>query len=167
MTAVTVELVAPTSAAPLTLDERMALASLAMDERLQRASAAINVNTAHIETVEVLPAITGPVQTPEPPCPYTTPIAQLLHRAHAHLEAGWCRDALRDEQGAVCLLGAIRAAGATGRAYDMADEILYETIRRIDPRAHSTSGWNDVQMTSRGPLIVLERAARLADARGL
>ncbi|WP_405769271.1 hypothetical protein OG539_32745 [Actinacidiphila glaucinigra] len=153
-------------AEPNSLDERLALASLEMDARLAMASAAIGVNTAHIPD-EVLPPITQPVQAPEPPCPYTTPIAQLLHRARPHLEAGWCTQVLRDEKGAVCLLGSLRAAGATGASYDMAADILFEVIQRIDPRADSVSGWNDLQATSRGPLIVLERAARLASDRGL
>src|SRR5690349_4147891 len=92
---------------PLSLDERLALAHLAMDERLAVAHAAIAVDTAHID-IPPLPPITQPVEAPAPPCPYTTPVAQLLHYAHARLQAGWCTGTLRDEAGAVCLLGALR-----------------------------------------------------------
>lgn len=145
------------------LDEILVLRSLAMDEVLARASAEISVNTAHIETVEVLPEITGPVVAPEPPCPYTTPVAQLLHRAHARMQqVGWCKGTLRDEEGRRCLLGVLQAETGTGGLYDMAAEILYQTILRIDPGAHSVWSWSDAQATMDGPLLVLSRAARLA-----
>lgn len=151
-------------ARPRSFDERLALAGLAMDERLAVAAVRFEVNTAHIEIP--LPEITGPVVLPEPPCPYFTPVAQLLWRAHAKLKAdGWCGGSMRSEDGRRCLLGAIQAEGGTG--YGPESNLLYEVICRMDQGVASINRWNDAQRGPERPLLALERAARLASDRGL
>lgn len=146
----------------LTLEDRLALTQLAMDARLAEAHAAMNVRTAHLPSVDPID-ITHPVAAPAAPCPYSTPVAQALHRARARVEAGWCRGRMRDEQGAVCLLGAVEAEGGGQAAVD----VLWEVIRRAFPGAASVNGWNDQQRDSGLPLLILDRAASLAHARGM
>ncbi|MGW3060734.1 DUF6197 family protein [Streptomyces goshikiensis] len=93
-----------------------------MTVRLEQAAVAYEVNTAHIPTepVDLAHVVTVPLPpTLQPPEPYPTPVAALLHRAHHHLFTdGWCCGALVDEDGARCLVGAIRAeaGGDSGRA---------------------------------------------------
>jgi hypothetical protein len=159
-----VRLPAPAPARLLTFDERLVLAGLEHDERIAVASARWAVDTAHIESVP-LPEVSGPVVLPEALCPYSTPVAQLLWRAHARLQSGWCRGVMRDEAGAVCLLGAIQAEGGT--SYGPESNLLYEVICRMDQRVASINRWNDQQRGPERPLLALERAARLASDRGL
>ncbi|BBC30017.1 hypothetical protein SGFS_013110 [Streptomyces graminofaciens] len=145
------------SATALSFDERLALAALAVDAR---------INTQPLDLADV---IRNPVNTPQPaPCPYTTPVAATLHKARLRLETGgWCTGALRDEQGANCLIGAIRAEAPTGGAADDACRILLETIRRDFSGAESIPSWNDARNGPRQPLLYLDRAAALAHARTL
>jgi hypothetical protein len=160
------------AAAPavLDLDARLALTEAAMSVRLDEAAVAFEVRTAHlpaadpISHIDAVPAVTPAVAS----CPYTTPIAATLHRARLRLEAGgWCTGALRDEQGAACLLGAIRAeAGSRGQADDAA-AVLLEAIRRDFPDAESVPAWNDRRATTWLAGRYLDRAAELAHARGL
>src|SRR5687767_10400973 len=104
----------PTTRAPapalLSFDERLALAVLAVDARTVT------------EPFDLADVIRLPVEAAPAPQlqPYRTPIAALLHRARARLlNSGWCSDRLRDEQGAACLIGAIRAeASSRGEADD-------------------------------------------------
>jgi hypothetical protein len=160
-----------TAAAPvvLDLDARLALVGAVMDERCTLAVLAVDVNSAHIATPEPL-TVTAPLPlTPTAaPCPYPTPIAATLHRARLRLEAsGWCTGQLRDEQGAACLIGAIRTEAPSRRAADDTCVILLDAIRRDFPTAETVPSWNDNQRDRRLPARYLDRAAELAHARGL
>lgn len=160
---------APAAAAPLDLDARLALAGLAMDERLAAAGLAVAVNSAHID-IDPLPEVTAPLRLipTAAPCPYPTPIAATLHRARLRLDAGgWCTGQLRDEQGARCLIGSIRAEAPNRGAADDACVLLLEAIRRDFPSAETVPSWNDNQRDPRLPGLYLDRAAELAHARGL
>jgi len=159
-----------TAAAPvvLDLDARLALVGAVMDARLSLANLSFEVDTAHIPAADPIPEITAPLPlTPTPaPCPYSTPIAATLHRARLRLDAaGWCTGQLRDEQGAACLIGAIRTEAPNRGAADDACVILLEAIRRDFPTADTVPSWNDVQRDQRLPGVYLERAAALAHAR--
>ncbi|MEV8033915.1 hypothetical protein [Streptomyces sp. NPDC086182] len=159
----------PTAAPALDLDARMALRLAEMNERCALAVLAVDVNSAHI-TVPELPTVTAPLPlTPTAaPCPYPTPVAATLHRARLRLDAGgWCTGQLRDEQGAACLIGAIRTEAPGRGAADDACVILLEAIRRDFPTAETVPSWNDNQRDPRLPARYLDRAAELAHARGL
>lgn len=169
----TTTLLAPASPAPiLDLDARMALRLALMDERLATAAVAFEVNTAHIESAEPVPAITEVVPLtptlPPPACPYETPVAALLHRARVRIERdGWARQ-LRDDQAmARCPAGAIQIESRTGSDDASARRLLFEVIERDFPQAESIPSWNDAQTGPRLPLLYLERAAQLAGARNL
>ncbi|MFM9589871.1 hypothetical protein ACKI1O_10790 [Streptomyces scabiei] len=156
MTAKALDRALATAARPLSFDERLALAALAVDAR---------INTTPLDLVDV---IRVPVDTPPStaPNPYTTPIAATLHKARLRLEtAGWCTGALRDEQGANCLIGAIQAEAGTRGAADDACGLLLEAIRRDFPHAETIPAWNDARKSPRQPLHYLDRAAALAHAR--
>ncbi|MFI6854503.1 hypothetical protein [Streptomyces sp. NPDC050416] len=161
---------APAVDTSLDLDARLALTLAVMDERCTLAVLAVEVNTAHLPVVEPLPEITAPLTVPlaPAPSPYSTPLAALLHRASLRLEAaGWCTGALRDEQGAACLIGHTRAEAASRDQADDACALLLETIRRDFTDAETIPSWNDAQRNPRLPLIYLGRAADLAHARNL
>lgn len=160
----------PARTAPTTLDldARMALALAVMDERCTIAALAVDINTAHIPADQ--PEFTAPLRlTPTlAPSPYTTPIAGTLHRARQRLEAdGWTTGAVRDQQGARCPIGAIRAVAASRREADDACVLLLEAIQRDFADADTIPSWNDQQNGPRFPLLYLGRAADLAHARGL
>lgn len=145
-------------AKPLSFDERLAIAALAVDAR---------INTTPLDLADI---IRIPVDTPPstPPNPYNTPVAATLHKARLRLETGgWCTGALRDDQGANCLIGAIRAEAPTGGAADDACVVLLEAIRRDFPTAETIPTWNDSRNCPRQPLLYLDRAAVLAHARTL
>jgi hypothetical protein len=161
-----------TTVAPveLDLDARLALVGALMDERLALANIEFEVDTAHLSAADPIPAVIAPplVQPTAVPCPYNTPVAATLHRARIRLEtAGWCIGQLRDEQGATCLMGAIRAEASTGAAADDACTVLLEAIRRQFHDADTVPSWNDAQRSPRLALLYLDRAAALADSRGL
>jgi hypothetical protein len=146
------------AAASLSFDERLALAALAVDAR-------INTTPLNLADVIRVPVDTSPSAAPNP---YTTPIAATLHRARIRLETGgWCTGALRDEQGANCLIGAIRAEAPSGGIADDACALLLEAIRRDFPNAETIPTWNDSRNSPRHPLLYLDRAATLAHARSL
>ncbi|MGW1492581.1 DUF6197 family protein [Streptomyces sp. NPDC002402] len=156
------------TAAPLDLDARLALSQLAMDERLDQAAVAFEVNTAHLPATPVdfggpiLPAL-----APQP-VPAATPLADCLQRARGILaERGWCRWALRGEQGAVCPIGAIRAAATSRGQADDACALLLEAIQREFTDAATVPSWNDRQTGPRLPLRMLDQAANHAAARGI
>ncbi|WP_060905350.1 DUF6197 family protein [Streptomyces scabiei] len=154
----------------LDLDARLALVGAVMDERCKLAVLAIGVNTAHIPDADPIPEVTAPIPlTPTTaPCPYTTPIAVTLHKAQLRLaDGGWCTGALRDEQGAACLIGAIRAEAGGRSEADDACVLLLEAIRRDFPNAETIPSWNDARNSPRQPLLYLDRAAALAHARTL
>ncbi|MGW2708124.1 DUF6197 family protein [Streptomyces sp. NPDC001356] len=169
---------APTTpAAPpaeLTLEERLTLVNAAMTARLDEAAVAYEVNTAHIdlEPVDLDDVVTGPVDTgPAPlPEPYPTPVAALLQRAHHRLlTGGWCKDTLVDEDGARCMLGAIRAeAGGDSGLEASAVAVLLDAIRRkFGDDVDSVPSFNDAHGTGCVPIRMVGEAAGLADARGL
>jgi hypothetical protein len=151
---------APVGTPPLTFDERLALAALAVDAR---------IDSTPLDLADV---IRIPAEAPLPAssaiCPYSTPLAALLHRAGIRLETGgWCTGALRDEQGAACLIGAIRAEAATRDQADDACAVLLEAIQKDFADADTIPSWNDTQANPRLPLLYLGRAADLAHARNL
>jgi hypothetical protein len=159
------------AAAPtvLDLDARLALADAAMNVRLANASAAIEVNTAHIPIDPIPHVDAAPLLAPAvAPCPYPTPAAATLWQARNHLQdSGWCAGALRDEQGAACLLGALRIVAPSADVADDAAAVLLEAIRRDFPNAASVPAWNDQRATKHLADRYLDRAAELAHARNL
>ncbi|MFE2823482.1 hypothetical protein [Streptomyces sp. NPDC059271] len=165
---------APAVAPPLSLEERLALVDAAMTARLDEAAVAYEVNTAHIDTqpVDLADVVTGPIDTGPSAGPdlYPTPVAAVLQRAHQRLVSdGWCTDALVDADGARCMLGAIRIeAGGDRRLEGGAATVLLDAIRRqFGDHVDSVPSFNDAHGTARVPLRMIDRAAGLADARGL
>lgn len=161
---------APPQAAPLTLDERLALAAHEMDHRLDQAAVAFEVNTAHLPASDPT-GFAAPAAMPAvvPLQPHTTPIAGVLQRAHTRLATvGWCTGQQRDQQGAMCLVGAIRAEAGQGTvAEGDACAFLLDVIRRRFPNAESVPSWNDSQRHSGPVMHLLGEASAIADARGI
>lgn len=169
----TTTMLAPASPPPvLDLDARLALLDALMTARLDHAAVAFEVNTAHIEGAEPVPATAVVVPLtptlPPPVCPYETPVAVLLWRARARIERdGWARQ-LRDDQAmARCPAGAIQIEASTGSDDASARRTLFEAIQRDFRDAESIPAWNDAQDGPRLPLLYLDRAAQLAGARDL
>ncbi|MFJ6889599.1 hypothetical protein ACIQRC_32755 [Streptomyces californicus] len=165
---------APTTPpAALSLEERLVLITAAMTLRLDEAAVAYEVNTAHIPTEPLYLGDLGTVPlTPAlqpPPTPYPTPVAALLQRAHHRLlTGGWCSGALVDQDGARCMLGAIRTeARGDGGLGASAAAVLLDAIRRQFGDVDSVPSFNDAFTAARIPLRMLDQAAKLADARGL
>lgn len=156
---------------PLSLELRMEALSALMDHRLSEATAALDVNTAHlaVDPVDLADVVRGPVDVPRPPVTlYPTPVAALLQRALTRLERdGWCKGAMVDEAGAVCLYGAIRAEAARSSLESAALSVLLDAIRRQFPDADSVPAFNDAHHGPRVVFRVLGQAADLAHARGL
>ncbi|MGA4867268.1 DUF6197 family protein [Streptomyces lavendulocolor] len=158
----------------LTLEERLTLVKAEMTARLDEASVAYEVNIAHIPTepVDLADVVTVPL-TPTlqpPPASYPSPVAALLQRAHHRLlTGGWCSGALVDEDGARCLLGAIRAeaGGDCGLETDAASVLLDAIRRKFGEHVDSVPSFNDAHGSARVPVRMLDQAAHLADARGL
>ncbi|MFB8247357.1 hypothetical protein ACFC5X_20225 [Streptomyces sp. NPDC055952] len=164
----------PAPPTALSLEERLTFINAAMSVRLDEAKVAYEVNTAHIETepVDLADVVTGPVDTGPAPLPelYPTPVAALLQRAHHRLLTdGWCSGVLVDEDGARCMLGAIRAEARGDRGLEAnAAAMLLNAIRRhFGDDVDSVPAFNDAHGTGRVPLRMLDQAAHLADARGL
>ncbi|MFI1621808.1 hypothetical protein ACH4VT_33345 [Streptomyces lydicus] len=169
---------APTAAAPapsaeLSLEERLAFINAAMTVRLDEAALAYEVNTAHIPTepVDLGDVVTVPL-TPalQPPTPYPTPVAAILQRAYRRLlTGGWCSGALVDEDGARCMLGAIRieARGDGGLEAGAAAVLLDAIRRKFGEGVDSVPSFNDAHRSGRVPMRMLDQAADLADTRGL
>ncbi|MFE1383445.1 hypothetical protein ACFW6S_31300 [Streptomyces sp. NPDC058740] len=157
----------------LTLEERLTLVNMEMTARLNEAAVAHAVNTAHIpiEPLDLADVVTVPLTpTLQPPASYPTPVAALLQRAHHRLlTGGWCSGALVDEDGARCLIGAIRAeaGGDSGLEADAASVLLDAIRRKFGEHVVSVPSFNDAHGTGRVPMRVLDQAAGLADARGL
>jgi hypothetical protein len=151
-----------TEAPPLTFDERLRLAALAVDAR---------INTKPLDLADV---IRIPAEAPTPltptaaPCPYSTPIAGLLHRARVRIETvGWCRDNLFDEDGAVCPIRAIRLEASSRGQADDACVLLLDVIQRDFADAETIPAWNAQQASAAPVLLYLDRAATLAHNRNL
>ncbi|MFB7294157.1 DUF6197 family protein [Actinacidiphila glaucinigra] len=167
---------APAPAPPggvLSFEARLAAADAAMSVALDRAAVAYEVNTAHIPTgpVDLADVITtAPVTDPPPIDLYPTPVAGLLQRAHHRLLTdGWCTGALVNEQGARCLLGAIRREAAGDHRLERdAIEVLLDAIRRrFGTDVESVPDFNDAWAGGGVPLRTLLEGASLADVRGL
>lgn len=169
----TTTLLAPASPPPiLDLDARLALLDALMTARLDEAAIAFEVNTAHIESAEPVPAIATVVPLtptlPPPVCPYETPVAALLHRARVRIETdGWARQLRDDQAKARCPAGAIQIEARNGSDDASARRLLFEVIERDFPQAESIPSWNDAQAGPRLPLLYLDRAAQLAGARDI
>lgn len=153
----------------LDLDARLAAVEAAMTVRLDEAAVAFEVNTAHLPGADPIPHI-AEVPLPAPaatPSPYRTPLADLLHRARLRIEtAGWCRDAVFDESGAVCPIQAIRleARGDRDLAHDACVTLL-DAIQDQFADAETIPSWNR-QQTSPGPVLAaFDRATRNAHTR--
>ncbi|MEV7657927.1 hypothetical protein AB0O39_27635 [Streptomyces anulatus] len=171
------EQAAPTTPPPapptaLSIEERMVFVNAAMSVRLDEAKVAYEVNTAHIpiEPVDLGDVLTIPL-TPalQPPTPYPTPVAALLQRAHHRLLAGgWCTGARVDAEGARCLYGAIHAEARGDQSLESRGlGVLMDAIRREFTDVDSVPSFNDSFTSGRIPIRMLDRAAGLADARGL
>ncbi|MEU6885577.1 hypothetical protein ABZ918_10265 [Streptomyces viridosporus] len=165
---------APVPPAELSLEERLTLIDAEMTVKLDEAAVAYEVNTAHIdiESVDLADVVTGPVDTGPAPLPdlYPTPVAALLQRAHHRLLTdGWCAGVLVDEDGARCMLGAIRAEAGGNRGLEAdAAAVLLDVIRRhFGDHVDTVPSCNDGHNTGRVPLRMVDQAAHLADARGL
>lgn len=146
-----------------TLEQRMALSGPAMDERLNAAGVEASIRAAGHGIPEIL---VDPL--PATPAGYRTPVAALFQRAHQLMAArGWCQRWLTDADGAVCLLGAIRAAGGSSGDQKRAEDLLLQLVQAEFPDAQTVSGWNDRQRDGRAPLHMLDAAARHADQRDI
>ncbi|MER6280653.1 hypothetical protein ABT202_30885 [Streptomyces sp900105245] len=157
---------------PLTLEARLAASEADMTLRLEAAAIAHEVNTAHLAPGPVDPAdiITVPDAPAPPPPTYTTPVAALLERAHHRMQtAGWCAGALTDDEGRVCMLGAIRAEASGDRDLEAdATAVVLDSIRRrFGDDVPSVPAFNDAHGSARTPTLMLGKAARLADTRCL
>ncbi|WP_327270792.1 hypothetical protein OG233_30805 (plasmid) [Streptomyces sp. NBC_01218] len=164
---------APAPPAVLSLEEHLAFATAAMTVRLDEAAVAYEANTAHIpvKPVGLGDVVTVPLTpTLQPPIPYPTPLAALLQRAHHRLlTGGWCSGALADEDGARCMLGAIRAEARGDRGLEAnAAAVVLDAIRRqFGDHIDSVPSFNDTHTSGRIPMRMLDQAAGLADARSL
>lgn len=169
MTTKTLDRTAPATDSRMDIDACLALAGAAMTMRLDEAAVAFEVNTAHIPTEPAfIPDRLQPALPVRQSAPYRTPIAACLQRAQSRLEeAGWCAGTSRDEQGAVCLMQAIRAEARTGGEADDACVFLLDVIRRQFPDAETVPSWNDQQHGPRHPIRMLGHTADRADARGI
>ncbi|MEU0665748.1 hypothetical protein ABZ508_26680 [Streptomyces lavendulocolor] len=162
---------APPRLAPaeLDLEARLALAGALIDERLALANIAIEVDTAHIPAADPIPDIAAPpilrpARTPEP---YSTPIAAVLQRALARLrDVGWCAEHY-DDQGAVCLVRAIRTEAGGGTLGGQACQFLLDVIRAEFGPWETVPSWNDAQPGPAVPLRILGQAAEQAAAGGI
>ncbi|MEV0779196.1 hypothetical protein [Streptomyces sp. NPDC050428] len=155
--------------AAVDLETRLALADAAMSVRLDQALLAFDVSTAHLpDTVVELPsAPILPAAAPEAH-PAGTPLADCFERARSILATrGWVRGALRSDQGAVCAIGALRAAATSRHQADDAAVLLLDVIQQEFADAGTVPSWNDAQ-TSAGPVLrILGQAAALANSRNL
>ncbi|WP_053638261.1 MULTISPECIES: DUF6197 family protein [Streptomyces] len=152
----------------LDLDARLALAEAGMNVMLDRAADEFAARTRHLPGADPVPHIAEivppPLKPASTPSPNRTPLADLLHRARARIEtAGWCRDAVFDESGAVCPIQAIRleARGDRDLAHDACVAVL-DAIQQQFADAETIPSWN-AQQASVGPVLAaFDRATRHA-----
>lgn len=167
----------PRPAEPLTLDERITFTNHAMSIRLAEAAVAFEVRTAHIagadpildvpDTVPLTPTLAPPVVSP-----YSTPMADLIHRAHGYIATrGLLRGALRDDadvNGARCPIGALRIEARGNRwLADDACVLLLDVIQAEFADAETIPSWVDRQTSAAPVLACMSRAAELAHTRQL
>ncbi|MFF8918393.1 hypothetical protein ACF08M_35105 [Streptomyces sp. NPDC015032] len=166
----------PTTTPPaLSLEERLAFTNTAMTLRLEEAAVAHEVNTAHIPTtpVDLNNLISLPLTpTLQPPAPSPTPVTALLQRAHQRiLTNGWCAGTFQNEDGALCLFGAVRTEANHDLRLEMnAMAVLLDAIRnQFGDRFESVPSFNDSFRGTDGhvPVRMLGQAADLAGARGI
>jgi hypothetical protein len=160
---------APTATAPVELDLETKLAArlAEMTVRLDEAALAFEVNASHLPAAEPVPV--APILPPEPPAPaeYTTPIAAVLQRALARLRTvGWCAEHY-DEQGAVCLVRAIRTEAGGGTLGGEACQFLLDVIRAEFGPWETVPSWNDAQVGPAIPIRILGQAVTQAATRGI
>ncbi|MFC9268953.1 hypothetical protein ACFTXJ_14420 [Streptomyces zhihengii] len=141
-------------AATVDLDTRLALASTAMDVLFDQALLRLAVSTAHLPDTAPVELVAPPAEAPvvPEPQPAVSPLAAVFRGALRILgERGWARGALRDDQGAVCAVAAIRAA--TGSDRGLADDACAALLAVIQQRfvADTLPSWND-SLTSAEPL---------------
>ncbi|MGW6872892.1 DUF6197 family protein [Streptomyces xanthophaeus] len=139
------------AAAPLTLEERLALAGLAMDGRLGRAGIENDVRTAHIAIAE-LPEI---LVAPQPAAPAVPTTAKEVLREAARLITahGWRKGYVGSKTTGYCVIGAVQAAaGGDSRLEDAAEALLLDRIRAEQPDLLSAGQWNDAQ-SGPGPVV--------------
>lgn len=158
--------VAPTStvgAAPspvVDLDTRLALASAGMDALLEQAMLRFDVDTAHQPEPAVdYAAPILPTVTPAP-APQSSPLAAVYLAAIRIIrERGWTRSCLRNQQGAVCAVGAIRAAAGPDRG--LADDACAHLLDAIQTQfsAETIPAWNDQQTSADVVIRMLHSAA--------
>jgi hypothetical protein len=130
------------------LDTRLAITDAGMTLRLEQAMLRFDVDTAHqpepvAYAAPILPA----------PAPQSSPLAAVYLAAIRIIrERGWTRGGLRDEQGAVCAVGAIRVAAGPDRG--QADDACAHLLEVIQTQftADTLPAWND-QQTSPEPVI--------------
>ncbi|MET9497437.1 hypothetical protein [Streptomyces sp. NPDC006552] len=163
---------AATPAAPLSLEERLALINTAMTARLDEAAVAYEVNTAHIDTgpLALADVVTVPLTPHLTPDPARTRVAGLLYRAYQLLQTdGWCTGTLTDTDGARCILGALRAAsrGDRGLEQTAADIVLGAIRAEFGDDVDTIPAFNDAWASAHTPLRLVDVAARRADVRGL
>ncbi|WP_331733992.1 hypothetical protein OG345_40945 (plasmid) [Streptomyces sp. NBC_01220] len=166
---------ATTPPAALSLEERLAFINTAMTVRLEEAAVAYEVNTAHIPTtpIDLNDLVTLPLTpTLQPTAPSPTSVTALLQRAHHRLLTnGWCAGTFQDEDGALCLFGAVRTESHRNLRLEMsAMAVLLDAISaQFGDRFESVPTFNDSFRGTDGhvPVRMLGQAADLAGARGI
>ncbi|MFE7777648.1 hypothetical protein ACFU5O_27870 [Streptomyces sp. NPDC057445] len=145
-----------------------------MTVALEEAAVAYEVRTAHIpaEPLDLNRIVALPLTPARQPLPklHPTPVAALLQRAYYRLiTGGWCTGALIDTEGARCLYGAIHVEARGDQNLESAAmNLLLDTIgREFGNDVDSVPSFNDAFASGHVPTRMVDRAADLADARGL
>jgi hypothetical protein len=158
---------APTTtvgAAPaLDLDARLTLVDVLMSGRLEAAALEADVRAAAHGAGEPRDLVLVDLPPRLVPCPYGPVLARTLWAAARHIEQhGHARGVLRDEQGATCALGALRAVsgGDCGHEVDAASLLLDTIRRRLGDRFETVPAWNDHPATDAHAVVrFLDEAA--------
>lgn len=141
------------------LDTRLAIADAAMTLRLEQAMLRFDVDTAH-QPAPVVDYVAPILPAPEPATTVSPLTAIYLAAIQVIRERGWTRGGLRDEQGAVCAVGAIRAAAGTDRG--LADDACAHLLDAIQTQfsAETIPAWNDQQASADTVIRMLHTAAQ-------